>query len=169
MYTYIYIYAHTYIYIYIHIYIYINVYTHISIYLCINVHKRTHVCLVGWSLRIHYLLLYRGVRLPQWVSRYDVKQSDGEFRVMRRTTSLSSLPVAAPDTVLSMGQVKLNRVLSLNWIAWNRAVFTFNCLNKKCTHAKVNFLKESCFSIKKWFVAQLTWATEKTDCIFAEV
>ena len=31
--------------------------------------------------------------------------------------------VAAPDRVLSMGQIKLNCVLMQNWIVWNRTVF----------------------------------------------
>ena len=35
------------------------------------------------------------------------------------------LGVVAPDRVLSMGQIKLNWVLMLNWIPWNRTVLTF--------------------------------------------
>ena len=51
-------------------------------------------CPVGWSCRIHRLLLCRGVRPP----RYDTKQSDGEVPAMlelwglRSTSSLPSLP-----------------------------------------------------------------------------
>ena len=37
---------------------------------------------------------------------------------MWSTPSLSSLP-----GLLSMGQIELNCVLMLNWIAWNRTVF----------------------------------------------
>ena len=34
----------------------------------------------------------------------------------------------------------------LNWIIWNRTVFTFNRVNKKkCTYAKLNCLKWNCF------------------------
>ena len=62
---------------------------------------------------------------------YDTKQSDGEAPVMlefwrmQSTPSLSSLPgslrtrVVAPDRVLSMGQIELNCVITLNWIVWN--------------------------------------------------
>ena len=51
---------------------------------------------------------------------------------MRSTPSLPSIPgtlwsrVVAPDRVLSMGQIELNCVLMLNWITWNKTVFTFN-------------------------------------------
>ena len=83
------------------------------------------------------------------MSWYDTKQSNGEAPVMlelwgiRSTSSLPSLPgplwpgVAAPDWVLSMGQIELNSVLMLeielfwnlnyvlmlNWIVWNETVF----------------------------------------------
>ena len=36
------------------------------------------------------------------------------------------LGVLAPDSVLCMGQIELNCVLMLNWIAWNRTFLTFN-------------------------------------------
>ena len=57
---------------------------------------------------------------------YDTKQTDGENTVMLElwgmwsTPSLQSLPgpfrsrVEAPDRVLSMGQIELNSVLTLN-------------------------------------------------------
>ena len=85
-------------------------------------------CPVGWGWRIHRLLLCRGVRLPQWVSWYDTKQSDGKVPVfqelwgMQSTSSFPSLPgplwpgVIAPERVLSMGQRELNCVLMQNWI-----------------------------------------------------
>ena len=47
---------------------------------------------------------------------------------MRSTPSLPSLPgphwpgMVASDRVLSMGSIKLNNVLMLNWIGWNRTV-----------------------------------------------
>ena len=47
---------------------------------------------------------------------------------------LSSLPwpgVIAPDRVLSLSQIELNSVLSLNWIVWNRTILTFKCLQTK--------------------------------------
>ena len=53
---------------------------------------------VGWGCRIHWLHLCRGVRLPQRMSWYDTKQSDGEAPVMLElwgmwsTPSLLSLP-----------------------------------------------------------------------------
>ena len=79
---------------------------------------------------------------------YDTKQSDGDVPVMlelwgmQSTTSLPSLPsplgsgVVVPNRFLSMGQIELNYVLILNWIAWSRIV-TF----KLCTNAKLNCLK----------------------------
>ena len=36
------------------------------------------------------------------------------------------LGVVVYDRVLSMGQIELNCVLMLKWIAWNRNVLTFN-------------------------------------------
>ena len=73
--------------------------------------------------------------------RYDSKQSEGEAPVILelwriRTSSLLSLlgpiwsGVVAPDCILSMGQIELNRVLKLNWIVWNRTVLTFTRLIK---------------------------------------
>ena len=68
---------------------------------------------------------------------YDTKQSDVEAPVllelweMRITPSLPSLldplwlELVAPDRVLSMGQIELNCVLMLNWIAWKRTVLRF--------------------------------------------
>ena len=53
---------------------------------------------------------------------------------MQSTLLLPSLPgpfwprVIASDGVLSMGQIELNCVLMLNWIVWNRTVFTFSCV-----------------------------------------
>ena len=44
--------------------------------------------------------------------------------------------VGAPDRALSMGQIEVNRVITLNWIVWNRTVFTFNNVQtKNCTYA----------------------------------
>ena len=37
----------------------------------------------------------------------------------------------APDRVLHIGQIKLKWVITLNWIVWNRSVFTFNCVKQK--------------------------------------
>ena len=91
---------------------------------------------------------------------YDIKQSDVEAPVMlelwgmQSTPSLPSLPgalwlgVVAPDRVLSMGQIELNCVIMLNWIAWNRTVLTF----RLCTYAKLHRLKWNCFCILNWIV-----------------
>ena len=35
------------------------------------------------------------------------------------------LGVVAPDRDLSMGQIELNSVFMLNWIIWNRTVYTY--------------------------------------------
>ena len=87
--------------------------------------------------RIHPLLLCRRERTPSnECSWYDTKQSDGEASVvlelwgMQSTSSLPSLTgqlwlaMVAPDRVLSRGQIELNCVLMLNWIAWNRTDLT---------------------------------------------
>ena len=42
-----------------------------------------HVCLTGWSCRIHRLLLCRGVKPPYEVSGYETKQSDCEAPIMQ--------------------------------------------------------------------------------------
>ena len=79
----------------------------------------------------------RMVRLPQRVSWYDTKQSDGETLLMMElwrmwsTPSLSSfsgplwLRMVTPDMVPSMRQIKLNCVLMLKWIVWNRTVYMY--------------------------------------------
>ena len=95
-------------------------------------------CSVGWGCRMHRLHLCRGVRPPlNERPGYHTKQSDVEVPVllelcvMRNASSLPSLPgslwpgVVASDRILSMGQIGLNCVLMLNWIAWNRTVLTF--------------------------------------------
>ena len=118
--------------------------------------------------RMHWLLLCRGVRPPHTHTNeylgYDTKQSHGEVPVMLElwgmpsTPSLPSLPgllyfgVVAPDRVLSMGQIELNRTFEcslffhltcvfmlnmINWITWKRTVLTF----KLRTYAKLNCLK----------------------------
>ena len=98
-------------------------------------------CPVVWGNRIHRLHLCRGVK--KRVSWYDTKQSDWG---MRSTPSLPSLPgplwpgMVAPDRVLSMGQIKLNCVFMLNWIAWNRYVF-----DKLCTYAKTELFETELF------------------------
>ena len=72
-------------------------------------------CPVGWSCRIHRLLLCRGVRPLNECPRYDTKQSDDEVPAMlgpwgiRSTPSMPLLPGplwsgrVAPDRALSMG------------------------------------------------------------------
>ena len=86
---------------------------------------------------------------------YDTKQSDGKASVMLvfwgmwNTSLLLSLlaplwpRVVALYRVLSMGQIELESVLTLNWIVWNRTALTLKlCVNKKnCTYAEMNCLK----------------------------
>ena len=69
--------------------------------------------------------LQRGKNFPNECPGYDTKQSDGETSVkqelwgMWNTPSFPSLPgplwpgVAAPDRVLSMGQIEVNCVITL--------------------------------------------------------
>ena len=111
-------------------------------------------CFCGWGCRIHQLHLCRGVRpTPDECPRYSSKKSDGEVPVMVKlwgmwsTALLPSFPgplwlgVVASDRVLTMGQIELNCLLMLHWIAWNRTVLTF----KLHTYAKLNHLKWNCF------------------------
>ena len=51
--------------------------------------------------------------------------------------------MVAPDRVLSMGQVKLNSLVMLNGITWNRTMHTYaklNCLKLNCFHIAVLML-----------------------------
>ena len=96
--------------------------------------KLNLTCPVGWSCKIHRLLLCRGVRPTQRVS-WIWHKSDGEIPVildlwgMHSTPSVPSLPgplclgEVAPDRFLSIGQIELNNVLMLSWIVWNWTVF----------------------------------------------
>ena len=93
----------------------------------------------GRNCRIHWLLLCNGLRAPpaNECLEYHTKQTDGEIPVMLELWGMwntSLLPllsgpfcpgVFAPDRVLSIGQIELNCVLMVNWMAWNRTVLTF--------------------------------------------
>ena len=110
-------------------------------------------CRVGWGCRIEtaeYTDCISAERIPPHeFPGYDTKQSDGEVPVMLEfwgmwSTLLSPLlpgplwlRVVAPDRVLSLGQIGVNCgfwkfffhfncVLRLNWIIWNKKLFTFN-------------------------------------------
>ena len=95
-------------------------------------------CPVRWGCRIYWLHLCGVVSFSNMCSGYDTKQSDGQVSVMlelwgtQSTPSLPSLPsplwprVLAPVRVFSKGQIELNCVLILNWIAWNRTFLTFH-------------------------------------------
>ena len=70
----------------------------------------TFPCPVGWSCRIHRLLLCREIRPPPHECHgYASKQSDGEVPVMLELWGMPSLSgplwsgVVAPDRVLSKG------------------------------------------------------------------
>ena len=108
------------------------------------------VCSVGWGCRIHRLHLCREVRhLPQRMSWYDTKQSDDEVPVILELLEIQSNPslpslsgplwpgVVVSYRVLSIGQIELNCVLMLNWIARNKTALTFNLR----TFPKLNCLK----------------------------
>ena len=93
--------------------------------------------------------LQRGKTPANECLAYDTKQSGGEASVMLKLWGMRSTPLlplhqgplwprmVAPDRALSMGQIELNCVLMLNWIAWNRTALTF----KLHTYAKLNCLK----------------------------
>ena len=82
---------------------------------------------VGYGSRIHRLHLCRGVR-PHPTNecpRYETKQSDNETPVVMELYRIAITPkptlarVVASDRILSMGQIELNFVITLNWIVWN--------------------------------------------------
>ena len=119
---------------------------HDYIYVYIHTHTNTHIYIyqpfrIAQSAgAVEYTdCFFREVRPPPrnecpW---YDTKQSNGVVPVkLWGMISNPSLPlfrgplwpgVVAPDRVLSFGQIAINCVLMLNWIIWNRIVFTFNC------------------------------------------
>ena len=122
-------------------------------YLMILVYIYIYTCLDGWGCKIHRQHLCKGGRLPKRVPGYDTKQSDGDASVMlvlwgmQSTSSLPSVAVplepgmVAPDRALSMSQIELNCVLTLNWVAWNKTALTI----KLRTYTKLNCLKWNCF------------------------
>ena len=116
-------------------------------------------CPVGWGCTIHWLLLCWEVRhTHNEFPGYDTKEFDGEVPVMLElrgmlsTSSLTSLPgpleseEAASERVQSMCQIRLNCIVMLNWIVWNRTVLTF----KVRIYAKLNCLKWNCFCTLNW-------------------
>ena len=92
---------------------------------------------------------------------FDTKQSDGEVQVMlellgiRSTSSLPMLPGSLYSRSGSaMGQIELNCVLMLNWIAWNRTVLIF----KLCTYAKNELFEiKLLLTFKLCTYAKLNW------------
>ena len=106
-------------------------------WLVLNRNACNHFTVLTHSEKTATASLQRGKNPPSNVLIYDTKQSDGERPVilelwgMRSTSFLPSLPgplclrVVAPDRFQSMGQIELNYALMLNWIHWNRAIFTY--------------------------------------------
>ena len=94
-------------------------------------------CRLGWGLLNTLTASLQSGKTPppNKCPGYDTKQSDGEASVilelwrMRSTPSLPLLPgsllpwLVATNRVLSMGQIELNNVLTLNLIVWNRTIF----------------------------------------------
>ena len=72
----------------------LTIYTFINLYLnwVFRSRKPSIGCPVDWGCKIHRLLLCRGVELPQGVSWYDTKQSDGEVQVMLELWAMQSTP-----------------------------------------------------------------------------
>ena len=70
---------------------------------------------------------YTDCIFPNECPRYDTKQSDGKASVMlelwelQSSSSLPSLPgpLWLGVVALSMGQIELNCVITLDWIVWN--------------------------------------------------
>ena len=131
--------------IYIHIYMCVCVCVCVCASVCVcvrvcimRVTRMSPPCCPVSGCKIHRLYLCKGIRTR--VSWYDTKQSDGKVSVMlklwgmRSTSSLPSLSgplwpeVVTPDRALSIGQIELNCILMLNWIACNRTVLKLNCV-----------------------------------------
>ena len=108
-------------------------------------------CPVGWGCRIYRLHSCREVRpLPSnvlFMTLNNLMVSNAAALRNAEYPLLSSLPgprssgVAAPDRILFMSQTDQNSEHLINWIAWNRTVFTF----KLRTDAKPNCLKWTIF------------------------
>ena len=66
----------------------------------------------------------RGLRLSQWVSWYDTKQSDGEAPVMLELCGMQNTPLlqSLPDP---LWPGPIYGVLILKWIVWNRIVYMY--------------------------------------------
>ena len=147
------VFLYIYMFIWVYIYIYMQsilerisvgaskVNSVVMIYNLMTLHYIFITLTVIWGCRIHRLLLCRRVRSPpNECPECDTKQSDVQVPVMlvpwrmRNTSSLASFPdplwpgVVAPDRVQSIGQIELNCILMLSWIAWNRTVLTFKLL-----------------------------------------
>ena len=109
----------------IRIYIYIYIYIYWSNRL--ELQNTLTAGPVRWGCWIHRLHLCRGVKLSRRLSW--IRQSDGKVPVMLELWGMQSTPllpllpgplwpgVVAPDRVLSMGQIEINRVLMLSWIS----------------------------------------------------
>ena len=113
-----------------------HTHTHTHTYIYIYIY-----CSVGWGCKIHWLLLFRGVRPhSNECSQHDIK-SDGEVPVlivlweMWSTPSLQLLPgplwpgVIATDKVLSLGQIELNHSFEFTVFAFKLRIYAkLNCL-----------------------------------------
>ena len=99
-------------------------------------------------------------------SDYDTIQSNGEVPMMLELWGMRSTPlhchhswpmVEAPDRGRSMGQIELDCVPMLNWIAWNRTLTFKLCTSFKLrTYAKLNSSKWNRFCMLNWIVLNRT-------------
>ena len=135
-----------------------------------NIATHYNECPVALGYRIHRLLFCRGVRpSPDECPVYDAKQSDGEVPLGKVGVSLHchhsqvhcGLEWEHLIRVLSMGQIELNCVLVLNWIAWNRTVSTF----KLRTFAELNCLKWNCFCSLNCIVLIVLWGSSNAGAL----
>ena len=104
---------------------------------------------VGQDSRIHQLHLCRGASpTPNDCPGYGTKHSDDEVPVIRSTPLL--LGEVAFYRVLSMGQIRLNCVLMLNWIVWNGTVFDLETVLTRnwIVRNRTVYLYENGFGIK---------------------
>ena len=96
-------------------------------------------CITGWSCRIHQLYLCRGVRCPPPKSSLDMTLNNLMVRFQWCWSfGECGVPLHCHH---SQGWIKINCVLMLNWITWNRTVLIF----KLHTYDKLNCLKWNCF------------------------
>ena len=126
-------------------------------------------CPVSWDCRIHRLLLCRRVWLPwrvSWIWHKTIWWW-GSSNPGGLENAEYPFIVIAPKFTLAcsgstwLGPIELNSLLTLRWIAWNRAVLTF----KLCTYAKLNTWNRTVLTFKLHIYARMNYLKWKCFCM----